>query len=99
MSEANVITFLRTAAARPDVLDSLQVQEKLEVIAAAKAFGLPFTEAEFNTVIWDLELKLAEHVGEAFDGRFTLWQTMWGKYYLEYVVLDLLPALAAAELV
>ena len=36
--------------------------------------------------------------GEPFDAQFPLWQTMWGQYYLEYLVLDLLPALDATGL-
>src|SRR5262249_17796137 len=36
--------------------------------------------------------------GEQFDQRFSLWQTMWGQYYLEYLVLDLLPSFADAEI-
>jgi len=93
MSNNNVIGFLRTVATRADVLDYLKVRSKDEVIAAAADFGFPFTEAEFNSLIWDLEIQLADKRGEPFDPQFPLWQTMWGKYYFEYLVVDLVPSL------
>lgn len=93
MSQQNLIEFLRTVAARADVLDSLKTKSKAEVIATADNFELPFTEAEFDSLIWDLEVELAQKRGEPFDAQFPLWQTMWGKYYLEFLALDLLPSL------
>jgi hypothetical protein len=99
MSESNLIAFLRTVAARADVLETLQVRSKDEVIAAATDFGLPFTNAEFDSLIWDLEVRLAGKRGEAFDQQFGLWQTMWGRYYLAYIVTDLIPSLEEAGLI
>lgn len=99
MSAANVIDFLRTVATRPDVLDTLKTRTKDEVIDAAAGFGYPFTEAEFNSLIWDLEAKLADKRGEQFDPQFPLWQTMWGKYYLEYLVVDLVPSFVETGLI
>jgi hypothetical protein len=98
MSKRNVIEFLRTVAARADVIDSLKVRSKEEVIAAAAEFGFPFTEPEFDSLIWDLELQLADKRREKFDARFPAWQAMWGQYYLEYLVLDLIPSLEEAGL-
>lgn len=97
MSDRNVIAFLSTVAARADILDSLKVRSKDEVIATAADFGFPFAESEFDRLIWNLELHLAEKRGEAFDAQFPLWQTMWGKYYFEYVVMDLMPSFTEAD--
>jgi len=97
MSGRNLITFLRTVAPRVDVLDSLKTRSKADVIAAAAGFGLPFTEDEFDTLIWDLEIRLAGRRGEPFDPHFALWETMWGKHYLEYLVVDLIPSLTNAD--
>jgi len=99
MSNSNLIEFLRTVAARADVLQTLNVKSKDEVIAAAADFGLPFTEAEFDSLIWDLELQLAAKRGEKFDQQFPLWHTMWGKYYFEYLVTDLMPSLEEAGVI
>jgi hypothetical protein len=93
MSERNLIAFLQTVARRSDLLRSLETSSKDEVIAAAADFGLPFTEAEFDSIVWDLEVQLAAKRGDAFDGQFGLWRTMWGQYYLEYIVTDLLSSL------
>jgi hypothetical protein len=99
MSTGNLIAFLRTLAERPDFLELLSTKSKDEVIAAAGDFGLPFTAAEFDSEIWDLELKLAARRGDAFDAEFGLWQTMWGQYYLEYIVNDLMTSLDEANLI
>ncbi|TMM41468.1 MAG: Nif11 family protein [Actinobacteria bacterium] len=99
MTTTNVIEFLRTVAARPDVLDSLKTRSKDDVIDAAAGFGYPFSEADFDSIIWDLEAKLAGKRGEQFDPQFSLWQTMWGKYYLEYLVLDLVPSFVETGLI
>jgi Nif11 domain len=93
MSERNLIAFLRTIAVRADVLEALRERSKDEVIATAAAFGLPFTEAEFDRLIWDLEIRLAEKRNEPFDAHFPLWETMWGKHYFDYLVLDMMPSL------
>lgn len=97
MSKRNVIDFLRTVAARADVLDSLKIKSKREVIEAATAFGFPFSESGFDSLIWDLEAHLASKRGEQFDASFPLWQTMWGKYYLEYLVIDMIPCFEEAD--
>jgi hypothetical protein len=97
MSNRNVIDFLRTVAARADILDSLKVRSKNEIITIAATFGFPFSESEFDSLIWELEVHLASKRGEPFDAKFPLWQTMWGKYYLEYLVIDLIPSLEEAD--
>jgi hypothetical protein len=97
MSGRNVIEFLRLLASRGDVLDRLKVRSKDEVLTAAADFGLAFSESEFDLLIWDLEVNLARKRGENFDAHFPLWETMWGTYYLDYLVADLLPSLAEAD--
>lgn len=97
MSNRNVIDFLRTVAARADVLDSLKVKSKEEILTSAAQFGFPFSESEFDSLIWDLEAHLANKRGEPFDANFPLWQTMWGKYYLEYLVIDMMPSFEEAD--
>ena len=93
MSARNVFDFLRTVAARADVIDSLKVQSKEGVIEAAASFGFPFSEPEFDQTVRNLEIRLAQRRQEPFDPQFSLWRTMWGKYYFEYLVNDLLPSL------
>ena len=93
MSAQNLMTFLRSVAIRADILDALSRRSKDEVIAAAAAFGMPFTEAEFDRLIWDLEAHLAARRGENFDAHFPLWETMWGQSY--FASSRSLPAAAA----
>jgi hypothetical protein len=97
MSNRNIIDFLNTLAIRTDLLDDLKTKSKDTVIASAAELGFPFSEPEFDTLIWDLEAHLANKRGEPFNAQFSLWQTMWGKYYLEYLVTDLIPSFDEAD--
>ncbi|MEV5891408.1 Nif11-like leader peptide family natural product precursor [Nonomuraea fuscirosea] len=93
MSETNVIDFLRALAQRPELCERLKDKPKDEVITAAAGAGYPFTAQEFNTLIWDLEERLARERGEEFNERFPLWDLLWGRHYLEFLVFDLVPSL------
>lgn len=97
MSARNVIDFLRTVAVRTDVLNDLKTRSKEQVIAAAADFGYPFTDAEYDTLVWNLEAHLAKKRGEPFDAHFPLWQALWGQYYLEFLVNDLMPSFDDAD--
>ena len=99
MSTSNLIAFLRTLAGQSDLLEVLATKGKYGIIAAAADLDLPFTESELDTEIWDLERRLAARRGEAFDAEFGLWRTMWGQFYLEYIVNDLLTSLEEANLI
>jgi hypothetical protein len=88
-----VLDFLRLLSSRPDLVDTLKVQGKDDVLTAATGLGFAFTEDEFDAYVWDAEVRLAQRRGEPFDARFPLWQTMWGRYYLEYLVTDLVAGL------
>lgn len=89
----DVIGFLRLVGDRDDLLDTLKAQSKDDVLTAATGLGYTFTEGEFDACVWDAEVALARRRGEPFDARFPLWQTMWGSYYLEYLVTDLVSSL------
>ncbi len=89
----SVLDFLKAVRDRPDLLDELKVKGKDDVLAAAADLGFTFTENEFDTYVWDAEVRLARKRGEPFDAHFPLWQTMWGSFYLEYLVTDLLASL------
>lgn len=92
MSSSNVPAFLRHLAHRRDQLDILKTMPKGEVIKRAAEIGFEFSEREFDSLIWGAEERLAEVRGEDFNATFPLWDLMWGKYYLEYLVGDLLPS-------
>lgn len=95
MSSRNVIEFLRMVATQDDLLEHLKVKSKVEVITTAEQLGYPFTEAEFDPLVWGLEVYLAEKRGEKFDSR--LFSPMWGKYYFEFLVIDLIPSFTEAD--
>jgi hypothetical protein len=92
MSAANVPAFLRYLAARPELLEELQTQAKDDVVRRAADLSFKFSEEEFDTLVWNSEQRLAEFRGDKFDATFQLWDLMWGKYYLEYLVADLAPS-------
>lgn len=89
----DVFEFLRLVGSRPELLVSLRTKDKDEVLAAAHDLGFTFTGADFDTAVWGAESALAQRRGENFDKHFSLWQTMWGRYYLEYLVTDLVGSL------
>jgi hypothetical protein len=95
MSRRNVLGFLRHLGGDPELLAQLKTRSKDEVIVAATERGYPFAPEDFDTVVWDCEARLADRRGEPFDGHFSLWSTLWGRYYLEMLVEDLVPALSA----
>lgn len=89
----SVLDFLRLVGGQAGLLDTLKVQSKDDVLAVATGLGFAFTEDEFDAYVWDAEVRLAQRRGESFDVHFPLWQTMWGRYYLEYLVTDLVSSL------
>ncbi|MDT5034312.1 MAG: hypothetical protein QOC94_4483 [Actinoplanes sp.] len=95
----DVVEFLRLLADRTDLLDSLKTRGKDEVLAAGANLGFTFTENEFDSFVWDAEVRLAKHRDEPFDAQFPLWQTMWGRYYLDYLVTDVISSLEETGLV
>ncbi|MEO0967706.1 MAG: Nif11-like leader peptide family natural product precursor [Cyanobacteria bacterium J06639_18] len=86
MVKKNVTKFLRYVADNPYLQQELVVKSKNEVLNNAKNLGFDFTENEFDDVVWGLEELLAQKRGENFDHTFSLWTTMWGKYYLQYMI-------------
>jgi hypothetical protein len=99
MSSDNVIAFLHELKRRPDLLSELKTSAKHDVIGAAERLGFPFSEDDFNSVIWTYEERLAEARGEKFSECFTLWRLLWGRYYLEFLVNDLVPSLAEKKII
>jgi hypothetical protein len=89
----SAIEFLRLVGERPGLLDGLKDKGKDDVLAAAGDLGFTFTEQDFDSCVWDAEVSLAQRRGEPFDAQFPLWQTMWGRTYLEYLVVDLVSSL------
>lgn len=92
MSAANVPAFLRYLAVNPNQLEELATEAKDDVIRRAADLGFAFSEQEWDTLVWNSEQRLAESRGDNFDATFPLWDLMWGKYYLEYLVNDLAPS-------
>lgn len=98
MSDRNLIAFLQTVAARADLLGALEWLEKDDVVAAAAAFGLEFSEPEFDGLIWALEEHLAVKRGEIMNGHFPLWETMWGQSYFSYLVKNVITSLTQSDI-
>ena len=98
MSAKNIIHFLHLLATRTHILDTLKTKNKTEVMGAAQELGFAFSESEFDSFIWGAEAQLAIKRNEKFDAHFPLWQMMWGKYYLEYLAIDLMPSIEEAGL-
>jgi hypothetical protein len=98
MSRKAVVEFLAMLADAPTLLAQLNTASKDEVVALARESGYEFYDADYDDVVWNLEARLAERRGERFDNTFSLWELMWGRYYLEFVVRDVIPSFTPAEL-
>ncbi|MGK7879445.1 MAG: Nif11-like leader peptide family natural product precursor [Crocosphaera sp.] len=97
MAKIEVIKFLKAMVQDSNLKNQLKVKQKEDVLKEACQI-YSFTEKEFDDVVWDLEGLLAQKRGENFDLNFSLWETMWGKYYLEFVVDNVVSCLSDQEL-
>ncbi len=96
MIDPNVLRFLSDLARDSGKLFVLGKASKAEVLSEARASGYDFDEATFDSTMWETEIKLAERIGETFDFSCSMWETMWGKSYLEYLAKVVAPSALAA---
>lgn len=96
MNDPAVFLYLAGLGKDRDRLAALRLLPKEAVLADARAQGYGFDEAGFDATLWQTELALAERIGEPFDFACSMWETMWGKAYLEYLALTVAPVALAA---
>lgn len=99
MAASDLLDFLGMLRGERELLSNLNTTSKDEVCEIASTMGYSFTAEDFDTTIWPMEIELASRRGEPFDPNFSLWHLMWGRYYLEFVVDDVVPSFTDAELV
>src|SRR5438874_2135903 len=99
MPQQDFVRFLTAARGSTAMVASYGPRNLPQLVFHAKNDGYDFTAEDVAAVVGDLEAKLAGKRGEQFDPQFSLWQTMWGKYYLEYLVLDLVPSFVETGLI
>lgn len=97
MGNSDVLRFLRELGRNPDLLAEYAMAPKETVLALATQQGYGFEEAEFDTTLWETEAALAARIGEPFDFSCSMWETMWGKSYLEYLALTVAPLALCTE--
>lgn len=98
MAKTEVVNFLQNLVRQPELQNKLRTLPKSEVLAYAERSGYKFTEQEFDETVWGIEILLADKLGENFDLNFSLWETMWGKHYLEYLVSNVIDCLSEREI-
>jgi hypothetical protein len=98
MAKKAVINFLQHLIQQPELQHKLKTLPKPEVLLYAEDSGYEFTEHEFDDTVWGIEILLADKLGKNFDLNFSLWETMWGKYYLEYLVSNVIDCLSESEI-
>jgi hypothetical protein len=98
MAKAEVINFLQQLATESSLRHKLKTLSKDEVLTNAQQLGYKFTEQEFDRTVWDLEISLAKKLGESFDLNFSLWEAMWGNYYLEFIATNVVDCFSVAEI-
>ncbi len=98
MKNIEVVNFLQNITRHPDLQNKLKTLAKPEFLAQAEQSGYKFTEQDFDDTVWGIEIFLAKKLGENFDLKFSLWETMWGKYYLEYLTANVIDSLSQQEI-
>lgn len=83
---SDVIKFLSSLSDQIEIRNELREKSKEDVLKYAWQNGSYFSEKDFDDTIWGFEMKLAEQIKEKFDLSFSLWETMWGRYYLDYLI-------------
>jgi len=96
MIDPNVFRFLADLAKDPETQRGLGLKSKADELSESRARGYIFDETTFDATLWGTEIKLAELIGEPFDFSCSMWETMWGKSYLEYLSKVVSPAALAA---
>ncbi|QHG20424.1 Nif11-like leader peptide family natural product precursor [Nostoc sp. ATCC 53789] len=99
MSKENVINFLRACTNDTALLEKFEQKNLPEVILHAKSLGYGFSSEELSAVIGSMEAQIiTEKMGEEINAYSSLWQRMWGKYRLQYVVEELFRTFSNMEL-
>jgi hypothetical protein len=98
MAASDLLDFLRLLRSQRELLSDLSTRTKDEVCETASTMGYSVAAEDFDLTVWPLEMELAKKRGEEFGPNFSLWNLMWGRYYLEFVVDDVLPSFTDAEL-
>ena len=98
MAKVEVVNFLQKLAKESKLRHKLKILSKHEVLTNAQHLGYKFSEQEFDDTVWDLEISLAKKLGENFDLNFSLWEAMWGNYYLEFIVTNVVDCFSTAEI-
>jgi hypothetical protein len=86
MIDWRVFDFLQSLGRRPEDLDRLRSLPKADVLAFATECGFALSEVDFDETLWQAEIAIAARIGEPFDFGCSMWETMWGKHYLDYLV-------------
>jgi len=95
MPDATVFRFLVALGQDAAAMPRLRHAPKDTVLAEARARGFTFDEATFDDTLWQTEMALAARIGEPFDFNCSMWETMWGRSYLDYLALTVAPVALA----
>lgn len=98
MAKTEAVKFLQNLVRQSELLKILETLSKQDVLAYAQSQGYQFTEQEYDEIAWGMEILVANKLGENFDLTFSGWETMWGKYYLKYLVSNVIDALSEREI-
>jgi hypothetical protein len=86
-SEAGFMRFLRALRDDPELLARYDQRNLAQLLFHAKNDGFDFAAADAEEVIGRLEYDvITQQDGEPVDGSSRLWQDMWGRRYLRYLV-------------
>lgn len=98
MARENVVKFLKAVSESVSLAQKFRDKNLEELVVDAKNIGYEFTDIEISDVVWEIEIFLATKRDEDFDPMFSLWRTMWGKNYFQYVIDNVVGSLSEEEM-
>ncbi len=87
MSQQSFMQFLLAARENAAMLTSYNQRNLSQLLFHAKNEGFDFTAEDMAKVVSKLEANvILTKDRDSFDGSSRLWQEMWGRYHLAYLV-------------
>jgi hypothetical protein len=99
MSQESFVKFLSAARRSVAMKTRYDGRNLSELLFHARNEGYAFTAEEVAAVVGALEANvILVKDGDPFDGSSRLWQQMWGRHHLEYLVDHVVARHTDAEL-
>ena len=98
INRTGVIDFFNSIKDNICITNYLRTKSDYEIVKFAEKLKYKFTVADLTDIVWEMEIFLSKKINEKFDETFSLWKTMWGKFYFDYIIENIIKALTEEEM-